>query len=126
MGNEVLLDGPNSAMTFQNRNTTENDQLKYLTPWIANQNKIALERADQCSSLNATVDTCPYFIKTNLTLMIDDNANCPFDNRICRHNSGNLILDTGLSLAPTILMINAHQKDRISAQSGRFWNKYAS
>lgn len=95
MGNEVLLYGPDCGLFIQNTTVPEIDLENSMWPYVAEFNQMALQRAAQCSTKGVTQDTCPTYIQTNLTLMDDENASCPFDDRICQSKTGNLFLDTG-------------------------------
>ncbi|RDA84535.1 hypothetical protein CP532_3756 [Ophiocordyceps camponoti-leonardi (nom. inval.)] len=70
--------------------------------------------AQQCyaDDLSSGVLCCRNFVKKRLKTDIDYQAPCPFEGSICRSNSSNLVLDSGLIDSLDDLGVNAPAKDR--------------
>lgn len=69
--------------------------------------------AQQCYQNTAGLFDCTNFVKNNLPAMVDNQAPCPFQDGICRSNSSNIRLDTGLIDIMDDLGINAPDDERI-------------
>jgi hypothetical protein len=53
--------------------------------------------ARQCYSSVSVGVSCGTYVKKQLPpAVVDTNASCPFDTRVCNHTAGNLFIDTGL------------------------------
>jgi hypothetical protein len=95
VSSEVLLSGANCGFLGDDGNmSTYGDTVGSQTA----QKMIAAENyARQCySSVSAGV-SCGTYVKKQLPpAVVDTNASCPFDNKVCSHTAGNLFIDTGL------------------------------
>ncbi|PHH89538.1 hypothetical protein CDD83_5824 [Cordyceps sp. RAO-2017] len=110
----VLIDGSKCGLPTGNVGKLENKTVFYTG--IREAMRIAdLSRhyAEQCYTGKPTgVSDCITYIQPRLSSLINRYAPCPFSAGICRSNSSNLRLDTGLIDSHHHLGINAPFKDR--------------
>ena len=101
MGNEVLITSPNCGLPFYTPGVspmqppTLRQGNDILGPWLAEKITSYANYAQTCYSVRSTFDTCAPFVKRRLLSSIDRNATCPFSNTICRHEYGNIFVDSG-------------------------------
>jgi hypothetical protein len=108
-GDEVLIDAANCGMLRRNGPDFWAG-LAHLTPLIYN----ALDHALRCYSGNPSIGiSCRTFIHDRTKTFIDEHASCPFDDRICRSNASNLILDSGYINSHSDLGVNSPTKYRV-------------
>lgn len=68
----------------------------------------------QCYSTGSSgLIDCKAFVTERIPLFINDTAQCPFQTRVCRSNTSNLILDTGYLSSHDHFGVNAPPDDRI-------------
>jgi len=92
--NDVLLSGLNCGMLFDDLNVTTNGDT---TGTIAIRRMgVAEILARQCYTTSQVNNCGPYVKKQLEPAIVDINATCPFDEKICRNGFGNLFIDTGL------------------------------
>ncbi|PHH90118.1 hypothetical protein CDD83_4464 [Cordyceps sp. RAO-2017] len=99
IGNAVLLDSsrcgyPASMNRLANvdRDVTFN-LLSYYTQHLAD----SANYAQQCYSAERSgMFDCAFFVKDRLPTTVNGQAPCPFESSLCRSNTSNLLLDTGL------------------------------
>ncbi len=92
---EVLLSGANCG--FVGNDEGMNSFFDTVGPMVTGAFMAAENYARQCytSSPVGTV-SCGTYIKRQLPpALVDTNASCPFDSKICKRISGNLFIDTG-------------------------------
>ncbi|KAI8626452.1 hypothetical protein F5Y19DRAFT_488263 [Xylariaceae sp. FL1651] len=118
IGSEVLINGSRCGVLSDSQNGT--DVLTVLMPWLARQTTISASYSQQCYdgaqiSTLAPPERCHTspFIQRQLKQQVDSNAMCPF-RAICRSNTSNLVLDTGLVDSHSDLGINAPSHQRFS------------
>ncbi|KAE9364713.1 hypothetical protein N431DRAFT_355340 [Stipitochalara longipes BDJ] len=95
VSSEVLLSGANCGFLGNNNNmSTYGDTVGSQM----SESMVAAENyARQCYSSASVGVSCGTYVKKQLPLaVVDTNASCPFDARICNHTAGNLFIDTGL------------------------------
>jgi hypothetical protein len=95
VSSEVLLSGANCAFLGEDPNmSTYGDTVGSQTA----ENMVEAENyARQCYNSVSVGVSCGTYVKKQLPLaVIDNNASCPFDTRVCNHTAGNLLIDTGL------------------------------
>ncbi|KAI1326335.1 hypothetical protein F5Y16DRAFT_421824 [Xylariaceae sp. FL0255] len=91
-GNEILLRGDNCGIptysSFANTSTLSYD---------SNLLSDSVNYAQQCYNANVSgILSCNKFVTQSIpTVMIKNNAECPFQNDLCRGNKTSLYLDTG-------------------------------
>ncbi|EKG12900.1 hypothetical protein MPH_09999 [Macrophomina phaseolina MS6] len=112
IGNEVLLSDPNCGYTASTFNNPDTIAAHTFEPYLK-QNAISYANyAQQCYCTNtSSIFRCNQFIKQNLPSKIHAEASCPFGGDICRTESGNLALDTG--------MLDSHQDFGLNAPPGQ-------
>jgi len=95
VGSEVLLSGANCAFLLNDHNmSTYGDTVgtQLTEAMIAAENY-----ARQCyTQLPIGVNCGTYVQKQLLPAVLDTNASCPFDAKLCNSQTGNLFIDTGL------------------------------
>lgn len=94
MGNEVVLNGDSCGVVFMaNSSATTVSPIKaYLSQSINN----AANYAQECYSNNPTGNfDCTNFVKKHLPGTMDDQAECPFQDGMCRSDQSKLLLDSG-------------------------------
>ncbi|KAL9108103.1 MAG: hypothetical protein Q9227_007078 [Pyrenula ochraceoflavens] len=97
MGNEVLISSKHCGYAIYNDSVDasfiETDFLPYISKIV---NSYA-NYAETCYADNVESDAqgCGLLMKRRLTSTIDRNAKCPFGRGICRHEDGNIKLDSG-------------------------------
>jgi len=91
---QVLLSGTNC--TFIGGNTNMSTYGNTIGPMMT-QDMIAAENyARQCYTRAPAGVSCNTYVKKQLPpAVVDTNASCPFDTKICKSITGNLFLDTG-------------------------------
>ncbi|KAL9109722.1 MAG: hypothetical protein Q9227_005591 [Pyrenula ochraceoflavens] len=101
MGNEVLIASPQcglpeyTAGLSPHEKPTVSHEKNILNPWIVERVISYANYAQKCYSSRSTRDACAPFIQRKLLSSIDRNATCPFEEGTCRHENGNIYLDTG-------------------------------
>lgn len=78
-----------------------------------------LDYARQCysNSFASFLKNCRKFVKPSLPYTVDSNSTCPFAPEICKNQSGNLILDTGMLDSHHDMGLNAPKKDRFQMRN---------
>ncbi len=102
VGNEVLLDGTNcGGWTDSTFDGTDRERDEQWMSQFVSKVESASSQALQCFSAASGSDwgsgNCGLFVKRRLNINADRNAPCPFARRICRSQTQNLLLDTGLA-----------------------------
>jgi hypothetical protein len=95
VSSEVLLSGANCAFLGEDPNmSTYGDTVGSQTA----ENMVEAENyARQCYNFVFVGVSCGTYVKKQLSpAVIDNNASCPFNTRVCNHTAGNLVIDTGL------------------------------
>ncbi|KAH8880208.1 hypothetical protein GQ53DRAFT_670404 [Thozetella sp. PMI_491] len=95
LNGEVLLSGENCAYVRNDYNmSTYGDTIG---PLLAETMIAAENYARQCYISASVSVSCGTYIKKQLTpVVVDTNASCPFDPKVCKSTYGNLFIDTGL------------------------------
>lgn len=94
VGNEVLLDGQDCGVVYTDSPTPET--MSTLQAYISQTVNNAAKYAQECYSSTATGNfDCKTFIKDHLPGTMNDQAECPFQEGMCRSNQSNLFLDSG-------------------------------
>lgn len=94
-GDEVLLKGPSCGLIGQSRNRSTDDLWYIRTSNMLNN---AENYAQQCynSTGSSGMLECNKFVVDRLpTTLVNDSAECPFENKMCRNLQSNIRLDTG-------------------------------
>lgn len=73
--------------------------------------------AQQCYQATPGIFDCTHFIRNNLPTSVDKQASCPFDPSMCRSNTSNIRLDTGILDTAKDLGINAPDGESIQFRS---------
>lgn len=101
MGNEVLISSSHCGLpgwipgrSLDPNPSAENYDNIY-NPWVAQRINSYANYVQRCYLNNSTLDTCLPFIRKRLPSHVNRNADCPFQEEICRHQKGNIKLDTG-------------------------------
>lgn len=94
--NEILITGRDCDVDLPNKESMDFDQ--YSTLFLNRKAAEHLAYASQCYQANdsARPDNCRIMTIPALPIKVDNNASCPFDNKICKQLSGNILLDTGV------------------------------
>ena len=95
VSSEVLLSGMNCGFLGNNDNmSTYGDTVG---SQMAGSMVAAENYARQCYSSASVGVSCGTYVKKQLPpAVVNTNASCPFDARICNHTAANLFIDTGL------------------------------
>ena len=114
-GDEVLIWSPvQGPVNFTNQTTDLETVTKVFGRYMSKRNNAFANYAQDCyTNANSTPGNCKTFVKTHLPRVIDRNASCPFDSRLCRSNYGNVRIDTGFLDSHWDLGINAPEPQRI-------------
>lgn len=114
VGDEVLLKGDHCGSVNSTISTNEDAGLI----WRNNAEDLnnAANYAQQCygSSGTLTVECNKFIISRLPTAIVNENASCPFDEKLCRSQHGNIQLDTGHLDSNDHLGLNAPQDRRFS------------
>ncbi|KAI1257651.1 hypothetical protein MGN70_000694 [Eutypa lata] len=109
VGNEVLLDGVNCGTLVSNGSSLPVEMASYFAQLVNN----AQNYVQQCYSTGSSgLIDCKAFVTERIPLFINDTAQCPFQTRVCRSNTSNLILDTGYLSSHDHFGVNAPPDDR--------------
>lgn len=122
-GNDVLLKGTNCGGVTTSTSPEKNGSLDR-TAWdtyVQTHVTAYLEYASQCYSKTRSSfsEHCRTFVKPSLPYKINRNAPCPFATEICKNQTGNLILDTGMLDSYEELGLNAPKMDRFQMRNSR-------
>ncbi|KAI0185775.1 hypothetical protein EV127DRAFT_473165 [Xylaria flabelliformis] len=110
VGNEVLLDGNNCGTLVSNGSSLPVELASYFAELFNN----ARNYVQQCYSTGSSgLIDCKAFVTERIPLFINDTAQCPFQNHVCRSNTSNLILDTGYLSSHDHFGINAPPNERM-------------
>ncbi|KAI1428826.1 hypothetical protein F5Y12DRAFT_782402 [Xylaria sp. FL1777] len=115
VGNEVLLrPGQCGEIDYAAllSNLTEYHELGL--PLITNAINNAENYAQQCYSNSSGTLGCTGFIKDRIPSVVQLNAECPFNETVCRNKTSNLFLDTGYIDSHNYMGLNMPVKDRLS------------
>jgi len=96
-GGEVLLVGANCGFLFNSSGLLGG--YKKALPLGIQHMAAAMSYAEQCydEQHEAPTMSCNTFVRKNiLPAVIDTNASCPFQDRVCKKPHGNLYIDSGL------------------------------
>ena len=94
--NEILIIGRDCNVDLHNKNDVDNDQYSTLA---RNRNAAEyLAYASQCYQVDDSTrpNNCRTMTIPALPVKVDSNASCPFDNKICKQPSGNILIETGV------------------------------
>ena len=94
--NEILIIGRDCNVDLHNKNDVDNDQYSTL---VRNRNAAEyLAYASQCYQVDDSTrpNNCRTMTIPALPVKVDSNASCPFDNKICKQPSGNILIETGV------------------------------
>ncbi len=95
LSSEALLWGGNRGFVGDDTNmTTFGDTVG---PHISGAMIAAENYARQCYTSASVGVSCGIYVKKQLPLaVVDTNASCPFDDKLCKNVAGNLLIDTGM------------------------------
>lgn len=114
MGDEVLLVPRNCGIIDYERVAKENYKL-YTGRGLAhvsNQVANADNYAQQCYSNNTGSLNCAGFVVDRIPSVMNRNADCPFNETICRNNTNGLYLSTGMIDSNDFLGMNRPYNER--------------
>ncbi|KAF2474435.1 uncharacterized protein BDR25DRAFT_385987 [Lindgomyces ingoldianus] len=109
---EVLLTGARCGVVNQKKPHNITKMLELLLPYYTERASQVLNYGLQCYTNSSNVDGCNLYIKPQLPIFANREAGCPFSDGICKMNTGNLILDTGLLDSLDHFGINTSPKER--------------
>ncbi|KAL9079272.1 MAG: hypothetical protein Q9157_001843 [Trypethelium eluteriae] len=112
--NEVLVSGKDCAISLSTGVSNEEQLLTIFYPYSTALQQIATQRSQQCSTKNASTDSCPTFVKPSLPISVVKDASCPFHQSICQSNNSNLIIDTGYLNSHYDLGMNSPPSERFA------------
>ncbi|KAF2654687.1 hypothetical protein K491DRAFT_631528 [Lophiostoma macrostomum CBS 122681] len=113
--NEVLLTGANCGpLKGDDPAVSQEAYLTLFEPLQSKRVNLYSDYALRCYSgdLSQDDEDCNPYIQAKLKTTVDANASCPFSSNICKLQTGNLIVDTGLLDSHTDLGINAPKENR--------------
>lgn len=116
LNNEVLISGGGCGIVMGDASDISANSL--IEPYWARLASTAENYAQQCYSSESTrmVD-CNLFVKDHLPGSVNQRAQCPFQAEVCRSNSSNLYLDSGLLDSGEHFGLNTAPGDRIQFRS---------
>ncbi|EQK98060.1 hypothetical protein OCS_06228 [Ophiocordyceps sinensis CO18] len=114
----LLIEGGRCALLPRVPPPEMNDLASSLVSHNARFYTNAANYAQQCYTSDITTGTldCTTYVKRSLPWAADGHAPCPFKGGICRSNTSNLLLDSGLIDSHEHLGLNAPPADRIQAR----------
>lgn len=95
MGNEVLISSSNCGTAVIPDNSAVEQVERIERPWEIERVTSYANYVQRCYPDSAGADSCTPFVRRKLSSTVDRNASCPFDERICRKQHGNIRIDTG-------------------------------
>lgn len=115
IGRDVLLDGSNCGFFLSEGGSQNLEEESILASNLAHKIEQAANYAQQCYSRNHSgMLDCTSFIVDRLPSTVDTQAPCPFAGAdICRLQSFNLRLDTGLLDSSEFFGLNSPESQRI-------------
>ncbi|PFH55001.1 hypothetical protein XA68_11122 [Ophiocordyceps unilateralis] len=118
LGNAVLVNGTHCGYLMDTYEANSSGSANGIYPYLVRRLENAANYAQQCySAKNSGMFACSTFIKDHLPATVDSEAACPFHGGICRSNTSNLRLDTGLLDSQDDLGINAPPEQRMLFRS---------
>lgn len=114
IGDEVLINGQHCAIVMTN---DTGEGLSIDAQWRSEMANSAANYAQQCYRTNQTNATtaCNKFVRSSLpTYTMDIDAECPFQNQICRKPRSTLRLDSGYIDSNDDLGLNAPKNERFA------------
>jgi len=111
--NEVLLTGSKCAHISNGGRNVSNGLI--VSSYQAKRAPRFLNYGLGCylNSTDTNTDGCSTYVKPQLKLFVNRNATCPFKTKICKTQTGNLILDSGYIDSNNDLGINSDPRGRI-------------
>lgn len=113
MGNEVLLSGRNCGWTTWSKLSIY-QQATLLNSYSSQVVSSSADYVQRCYAQGAQRQDCPSFVRVSLPGSLDNNYTCPFDDKLCQFDFGNVRLDSGLLDSHHDLGINAPMEERFS------------
>lgn len=112
IGNEVLISSANCGAAIPPNFMADANKFFAFQPYTAEKVENAANYAQRCYLDSAGAD-CSLFITPRLQSTKDFNASCPFSERTCRTQSGNIRLDSGYVDSHEHLGLNSPAGQRI-------------
>ena len=115
VGNEVLLIPGTCGIIDYDRALNESyaEYNSIFQPYSTQRTSSAVKYADQCYNNTLGSLDCGWYVTNHLPTTIDNDADCPFDDGICRVGTNNLYLSTGLIDTHDYFGINRPVDDRV-------------
>ncbi|KAM7189076.1 hypothetical protein V8F20_010284 [Naviculisporaceae sp. PSN 640] len=112
-GDEVLIRGRRCGFIAETRENLDSYASVY-SPYISKMFVNAANYAQECYGKNQSgLLGCNTFVKKSLPFTVDTNATCPFDPALCKSQTGNIRLDTGLLDSHDDIGLNAKPENRV-------------
>lgn len=116
LNDEVLISGDGCGIVMGQG--TDMSSKSLVEPYWARLISNAENYAQQCYSSKSTrMFDCNLFVKDHLPGSINEKAECPFDNKICRTDSLNLYLDSGFLDSGKHFGLNTAPNERVLFRS---------
>lgn len=112
VGNEVLLNGSECLFVHTGGGSAASVSTvdTYISQFLSN----AANYAQNCYSGNATgIIDCKTFVKSHISGTVDNQADCPFSDGLCRSNDSNIRLNSGYIDSREDLGLNMPDDQRI-------------
>jgi len=114
--NEVLLKGDNCGPLTSN-DVEDPDGYDLLFEPYQSQRVISYANyALRCYTNTSTSDDCNLYVTPKLPTTVERDAGCPFDDSMCKSQTGNLVVDTGYIDSDTHLGMNLRPEERFSVR----------
>ncbi|KAF1988411.1 hypothetical protein K402DRAFT_461837 [Aulographum hederae CBS 113979] len=113
IGNEVLVSSKNCGFIDPSANTNMSETLTILYPYLSRRLVASANYAQQCYRDLSARSECSIYVKPRLSVLVNTNASCPFEEKICRNRYNNLYLDSGFLDSHSDFGWNAPKEDRI-------------
>ncbi|KAK3987992.1 hypothetical protein QBC44DRAFT_371494 [Cladorrhinum sp. PSN332] len=113
ISDEVLMDGKHCGWLNSVHVASSPDTASVIMAEWAKRVNNAANYAQQCYSPHGPGSTCNSFAVPRLEMSVNNEAPCPFENDICRSNSSNIAIDSGLIDSHEHLGQNAPKDQRL-------------
>ncbi|KAK4162931.1 hypothetical protein QBC43DRAFT_214124, partial [Cladorrhinum sp. PSN259] len=113
ISDEVLVDGKNCGWFVSAVSAKTQVSSTVMMAEEARRVNNAANYAQQCYSSKKPGSSCNSYAVPRLSMSVDTEAPCPFKNGICRSNSSNIVIDSGLIDTHDHLGLNAPKEQRL-------------
>ena len=118
-GDEVLVSSNSCGIHWVPNDSSFEEAIEFYSAFQGQRARASLNYAQECYFSNGSIDhpMCKNYVRSQLPYTVERNASCPFRKDICRTQTGNIRLDTGLLDSHWDLGLNSHPSRRL----GRYY-----